>query len=147
MLRTTNLQVLLTLILCLSLLACGGSETTVTDIEQLVGTWEAPVPSGLVSILVIQSDGTMISAGGRERLDQGLTETYSIGIDNELIQVQGPLMCGDSIGSYQGLIRSDGILRLITVDDPCSIRRRILDRSEPGNLEQYELEYSRVDNQ
>jgi len=145
MFRAANLKVVLALAFCLSLVACGRSETNVTDIEQLVGTWGAEIPSGMVSVLDIQPDGTVIGAGGWERYDQGLTETWRVWVENGLIQAEGPLMCGDTIGSYQAVIRSDGILRFTTVDDPCPYRRRVMDRSEPGNLEQYVLEYSRVD--
>ena len=136
---------LLILLITFPLSACSDRETTVNDINQLVGIWGAEIPSGMISILDIQSDGTMVTAGGWERYDSGLTETWDFWIENELVFVQGPLVCGDEVGSYDASIGSDSVLRFSVVEDACSFRRRVIDKSEPGNLEQYDLEYSRVE--
>lgn len=135
----------LLLLITFPLSACLARETTVKDINQLVGFWGAETPSGMISILDIHADGTMVTAGGWDRYDSGLTDTWNLWIEDELVYFQGPLFCADEIGLYEASIGSDAVLRFSVVEDPCSFRRRVLDKSEPGNLEQYDLEYSRIE--
>jgi hypothetical protein len=114
-------------------------------LNQLVGLWGAEIPSGMISIMEVHSDGTIVIAGGWERYDSGKVETFTIFVENGQVILDGPLFCGDDVGLYEAMIGSDSVLRLSVVDDPCSWRRRVIDKSELGNLEQYELEYSRIE--
>jgi len=125
--------------------SCGGGEVAVTDLNQLVGLWGAEIPSGMTSVMEIRSDGTIDVAAGWERYDSGSVYSFAISVEDGKVSFLGPFECGEDVGTYEAVIGSDSILRLSVVEDPCSFRRRILDRSEPGNLQQYELEYSRVE--
>ena len=129
----------------LKLSSCGGREVAVTDLDQLVGLWGAETPSGMTSVLEIRSDGTIDVAGGWERYDAGSVYSFAISVEDGKVWFQGPLECGEDVGTYEAVIGPDSILRLSVVEDPCSFRRRIIDKSQPGNLQQYELEYSRVE--
>jgi hypothetical protein len=141
----TYLSLIIIVLAVFTLTACGGRESAVTDLNQLVGLWGAEIPSGMMSIMEVNSDGTIVIAGGWERYDSGLVESFTILVDNRQVLLEGPLLCGEEVGLYEATIGSDSVLRLSVVEDPCSWRRRVIDKSEPGNLEQYELEFSRIE--
>lgn len=148
--------IVVALIFCIPLLACGSretpvtpnativTETPVTEVEQIVGTWESHKIGGdAFLILDIQPDGTVKFSQSLEKLDQGISDTGRIWVEGDQIMVQGPPNCG-GIGSYQAVIYPDGKLKFTTVDDPCSWRITIFERSQPGNLDEYVLEFIRV---
>ena len=144
MFRTTYRKVVVVvLIFCLSLIACGGRETPVTELEQIVGTWEAYTSGESVfkAVIDIQPDGTVKSAGSLEKLNQGITDTSRFWVEDEQIHVEGPPVLCDAIGLYQAVIHPDGKLKFTTIEDPCSWRMGVMDRSQPGNMNEYVIEF------
>jgi hypothetical protein len=145
MTRRSSFHLIVLVMVIVTLGSCGAREVAVTDLSQLVGLWGAEISSGMTSVMEIRSDGTIDLAAGWERYDSGSVYSFAIWVEDGKVSFQGPLECGEDVGTYEAVIGSDSILRLSVVEDPCSFRRRTLDKSEPGNLQQYELEYSRVE--
>ena len=164
-----NLQTnLLILVLSLLLFACSGSKpetsvapasntleptlapvstevtgTPIDNLEQIAGVWEAPADLGSFFMLV-EPDGAVQVAVSLELLDSGSTTSWFIWTDGGQILADGNIMCGGEIGSYFGVITDDGTLKITAIYEPCSVRMRMMDRSLPGRLSEYDLIYTRV---
>lgn len=136
--------ILLVLVICLPLIACGSRVEEVTNIDQIVGTWEGETPPG--GFISIQSDGTMKTARTLENLNKGSSDTYELWLEDEQIVVSFPLGCPQGDGLYRAVIQPDGNLRFTTIDDPCELRISKLAKSHPNRGEQYIVEFSPVDN-
>ena len=169
-----NLQtILLIMVLSLLLFACSGSKpetqvdpsasdnsaltleptlapvstevqgTSINNLEQIAGVWEAPADLGSFFMLV-EPDGAVQVAASLELLDAGSTTSWFIWTDGGQILADGNIMCGGEIGSYFGVIKDDDTLKITAIYEPCSVRMRMMDRSLPGRLSEYDLIYSRV---
>ena len=117
--------------------------TPINSLEQIAGVWEAPADLGSFFLLV-EPDGAVQVASSLELLDTGSTTSWFIWTDGGQILADGNIMCGGEIGSYFGVIKDDGTLKIIAIYEPCSVRMRMMDRSLPGRLSEYDLIYTRV---
>ena len=138
--------ILLVLVICLPLIACGSRVEEVTNIDQIVGTWEGETSPGTTFFISIQSDGTMKMARTLENLNKGSTDTYELWIEDDQIVVHSPIICSEGDGLYRAVIQPDGNLRFTTIDDPCEFRTMRFAKSLPESGEQYIVEFSPFDN-
>jgi hypothetical protein len=163
--------VLLIIILCLPLFACGGGApeaeapteeplvimedtevpeptkpgtTLVSNIDQIVGTWIASADLGNF-VAVISPDGMFRVATSSEDLDKGSTDSWTLSFEEDQILATGYALCLGDMGYYLAEINLDGTLKFITISDPCTGRLRKMDRSMPGRLTPYNLIYHPVD--
>ena len=171
MLHSVNLKtILFIMVICLSIVACRGSEpaitnetivaiestkptltveptltneTPVTSIDQIVGTWMAQADLGDY-FLMIYPDGTVKVASTLEKLDRGSTDSWRIWIEKDQILADDYILCGGEIGSYFAVIYDDGTLKFTAINEPCSARMRLMDKSLPGRLTEYNLVYKLV---
>ena len=172
--------ILLTLLFCLPMLACGGkvteapaevlvpTESVITDesstssetdinsgtnqthgtpvieISQIEGVWIASA-NPEIFYLQIHPDGTVKYAPSLFDLERGSTNTWMFKIEEEKIIADDFDLCPDEAGSYFGVIKNDGTLKLTSIFEPCASRLRHLDHSLPGRLFEYNLVYSPVE--
>ena len=54
--------------------------------------------------------------------------------------------CGEGDGVYQAVIKTDGKLKFTAIDDPCTYRVSKFDKNLPGALNEYVVEFTRVEN-
>lgn len=117
--------------------------TPINNLEQITGVWEAPADLGSFFMLV-EPDGAVQVAASLELLDAGSTTSWFIWTDGGQILADGNIMCGGEIGSYFGVIKDNSTLKITAIYEPCSVRMRMMDRSLPGRLSEYDLIYTRV---
>lgn len=119
--------------------------TTVTSLDQIVGTWIAAADLGNF-VATIDAEGTFRVATSLEDLEQGSTDSWKLTFDEQgAISATGFAMCLGDTGSYLAIVHEDGSLKFTSVLDPCEPRLRKMDRSLPGRLNPYNLIYYRVE--
>ncbi len=120
------------------------SKITVTDIEQITGTWIAPAYPGNF-VLTVFPDGKLSVATSLEDLEKGSTDSWNLTIEDGQITATDFALCLGDIGLYVGEIDKEGNLRFISIIDACDARIRKMDRSLPGRLYPYILIYRPVE--
>jgi hypothetical protein len=121
---------------------CTGGSTRVTDIDEIAGTWVANTPGGLTSALRIHSDGTAKFAGSLEKLEAGVTNTWRIWVEGDVLRAEGPAGMCDTVATYEAFLLSNGNLKFAMLEDDCSMRPEWLEGSQnSARAEQYELEF------
>ena len=169
MLRSTNLITIVTiLLLCLPIIACQSGNAAaiveptptfiptptidiwssdripVSHIGQITGTWMAESDLGYF-FLRIHPDGTVIIGNALENLDTNSSNSWKIWIEKSLILADDYAICSGDIGTYfAGVRSSDGALKFTTINDFCSTRTVLMDKSQPGSQNEYDLFYTRV---
>lgn len=163
-----RLMILLIIILCIPLFACGGgapeaeasteaieepvvvieatevpeptkpATTFVSNIDQIVGTWIASADQGNF-LIVIDPDGKFKVASSSEDLEKGSTDSWKLSFEEDQITASGYALCLGDTGNYLAEIKADGTLKFFTISDPCTGRIRKMDRSLPGRLTPYDL--------
>ena len=119
------------------------SSTTVTEIDQIVGTWIAPAYPGNF-VLTVFPEGKLSVATSLEDLEAGSTNSWNLVIEDGQITASDYALCWGDVGLYIGEISAEGNLRFISVVDACNDRLRMMDRSLPGRLNPYILIYRPV---
>ena len=162
---------LLILVVCLPLIACSGggspeqvstetnipeiiaeptaapaesANTSVTTIDQIVGTWIAAADLGNF-VMTIFPDGKLSIATSLVDLEQGSTDSWMLTIEDGQISATGYALCLGDTGSYLAVINEEGTLKFTSIIDACDARLRKMDRSLPGRLNPYNLVYHRVE--
>jgi hypothetical protein len=120
------------------------SGTSVTTIDQLVGTWIAAADLGNF-VMTIFPDGKLSIASSLVDLENGSTDSWNLTIEDGQISATGFALCLGDIGSYLAVIDNDGNLKYTSIIDACDSRLRKMDRSLPGRLSPYNLLYFRVE--
>ena len=120
------------------------SKTTVTEIEQIVGTWIAPAYPGNF-VLTIFPTGKLSVATSLEDLEKGSTDSWNLVLEDGQITATDFALCLGDVGTYVAEIDKEGNLRFISVIDACDARIRKMDRSLPGRLNPYSLIYRPVE--
>ena len=158
-----KLIILVIIILCLPLFACGGgapeneapTESTevetlpeepttapestqpttimVTGVDQIVGTWIAAADLGMF-VAVVSPDGMFRVATSSEDMAKGSTNSWMLTIEDDQISATDYALCLGDTGHYLAEIKADGTLKFFTISDPCTGRIRKMDRSLPGRL-------------
>ena len=171
---TKKLIILLIIIFCLPLFACGGEtpetnlpteaseelvvaeesspapeptlpgSTYVSQIDQIAGTWIAAADLGNF-IAVIEPDGMFRVASSTDELEKGSTDSWKLTFEEDQILATGYALCLGETGYYVAEINPDGTLKFITISDSCTGRLRKMDRSLPGRLTPYDLIYHPVE--
>ena len=145
------LQKKLIVIICLLsfsaliLSGCGPKEVEVTEIEQIVGVWQGETFEGNSFVMAIENDGTMKLAVSEDSLREGRTDTYQLWVEDDLVNFHFPVFCSEGDGQYKAVILPGGNLKFSVVDDPCDYRISRMDRSLPGALKEYVVEFSPLD--
>jgi len=120
------------------------SGTSVTTVDQLVGTWIAAADLGNF-VMTIYPDGKLSVATSLVDLENGSTDSWNLTIEDGQISASGFALCLGDVGSYLAVIDSDGTLKFTSIIDACDSRLRKMDRSLPGRLSPYNLLYFRVE--
>ncbi len=171
---TKKLIILLIIIFCLPLFACGGGSpeadlpteamedtavvveatdvplptkpaaTYVSSIDQIAGTWIAAADLGNF-VAVITLDGMFRVASSTDELEKGSTDSWKLTFEEDQILATGYALCLGETGYYLAEINPDGTLKFITISDSCTGRLRKMDRSLPGRLTPYDLIYNPVE--
>jgi hypothetical protein len=118
--------------------------STVTDLEEIEGTWIAAAYPGNF-VLTIFPDNTLSVATSLEDLKAGSTDTWNLTMEDGEITATDFALCLGDVGSYVATLQDDGTLRFTSIIDPCDARLRKMDRSLPGRLNEYILIYHPVD--
>jgi hypothetical protein len=114
------------------------SRYTVTELEQIVGTWIAPAYPGNY-VLTVFPDGKLSVATSLEALEAGSTNSWNLTIEDGQITATDFALCWGDVGIYIAEISEEGNLRFLSVFDACDARVRQMDRSLPGRLNPYIL--------
>ena len=120
------------------------SSTTITEIDQSVGTWIAPAYPGNF-VLTVNPDGKLSVATAVADLQAGSTNSWNLVVEDGQITATDFALCWGDVGLYIAEINADGNLRFISVFDACDFRVRTMDRSLPGRLNPYILIYRPVE--
>jgi len=134
---------LLILIICLPLIACSGAGspeevstatnipeisaeptaaparptgTSVTTVDQIVGTWIAPADLGNF-VMTIFPDGKLSIATSLVDLEQGSTDSWKLTIEDGQISATGYALCLGDTGAYLAVINEGGTLKFTSIID------------------------------
>lgn len=120
------------------------NETPVNKLAEIVGTWTAQADLGNY-FMKISPQGEVKVAATLERLESGSTDSWRIWMESGQVLADGYALCSGELGSYLAGFYDDGSLKFTAINDSCSARYRMMDRSLPGRLNEYILLYTRVD--